>query len=563
MALPQQFMDEIRRRVSLSSIIGKKVKLINRGNRMVGLCPFHQEKTPSFHVRDDEGFYHCFGCGASGDAISFLREQDGLGFMEAIHHLAGLAGLTVPEQRDISPEEKAQRNMMASINEEAAVFYENQLNSPAGKQAKRYISDRQMSPNSLSRYRIGYAPANGLTTYLQNKGFTADDMLAAGLVRKSQRDGSLYDNFRDRLMFPITNPKGDVIAFGGRALSGDQEPKYLNSADSPMFHKKQVLYGLKQAKEQMKDGLPVIVAEGYMDVIAIDQFKVAGAVAPLGTALTEDQILLIWKSAHSPYLCFDGDMAGQRAANKTLTRLLPLLEPGKTVRVMRLDQGMDPDDVLKSGGADAMQRIMDVSESLVDALWQSTAADFNLNEAEQRAKFWQVMRDYIRQVNHPAMRDSLGDEINARIQDMRQSARQNKTGQTYKGTAYIGRQHALSAKNIRPRAILAILWTHPELIHDLHEDLVKLDIKDNFVKKILNIISESVTIHDHLDETTFRHHLESVGVGQKDLLSLWDSIKSRVRFDPETLSREDAKTKLEELITLEIRGTRARSTKIV
>ncbi|MGB2304119.1 MAG: DNA primase, partial [Candidatus Puniceispirillales bacterium] len=463
MALPQQFMDEIRRRVSLSSIIGKKVKLINRGNRMVGLCPFHQEKTPSFHVRDDEGFYHCFGCGASGDAISFLREQDGLGFMEAIHHLAGLAGLTVPEQKDISPEEKAQRNMMASINEEAAVFYENQLNSPAGKQAKRYISDRQMSPNSLSRYRIGYAPANGLTTYLQNKGFTADDMLAAGLVRKSQRDGSLYDNFRDRLMFPITNPKGDVIAFGGRALSGDQEPKYLNSADSPMFHKKQVLYGLKQAKEQMKDGLPVIVAEGYMDVIAIDQFKVAGAVAPLGTALTEDQILLIWKSAHSPYLCFDGDMAGQRAANKTLTRLLPILEPGKTVRVMRLDQGMDPDDVLKSGGADAMQRIMDVSESLVDALWQSTAADFNLNEAEQRAKFWQVMRDYIRQVNHPAMRDSLGDEINARIQDMRQSARQNKTGQTYKGTAYIGRQHALSAKNIRPRAILAILWTHPEL----------------------------------------------------------------------------------------------------
>ncbi|MGB1918007.1 MAG: DNA primase [Candidatus Puniceispirillales bacterium] len=563
MALPQQFMDEIRRRVSLSSIIGKKVKLINRGNRMVGLCPFHQEKTPSFHVRDDEGFYHCFGCGASGDAISFLREQDGLGFMEAIHHLAGLAGLTVPEQKDISPEEKAQRNMMASINEEAAVFYENQLNSPAGKQAKRYISDRQMSPNSLSRYRIGYAPANGLTTYLQNIGFTADDMLAAGLVRKSQRDGSLYDNFRDRLMFPITNPKGDVIAFGGRALSGDQEPKYLNSADSPMFHKKQVLYGLKQAKEQMKDGLPVIVAEGYMDVIAIDQFKVAGAVAPLGTALTEDQILLIWKSAHSPYLCFDGDMAGQRAANKTLTRLLPILEPGKTVRVMRLDQGMDPDDVLKSGGADAMQRIMDVSESLVDALWQSTAADFNLNEAEQRAKFWQVMRDYIRQVNHPAMRDSLGDEINARIQDMRQSARQNKTGQTYKGTAYIGRQHALSAKNIRPRAILAILWTHPELIHDLHEDLVKLDIKDNFVKKILNIISESVTIHDHLDETTFRHHLESVGVGQKDLLSLWDSIKSRVRFDPETLSREDAKTKLEELITLEIRGTRARSTKIV
>ena len=561
MALPQQFMDELRRRVSLSSIISKKTKLINRGNRMVGLCPFHQEKTPSFHVRDDEGFYHCFGCGASGDAISFLREQEGLGFMDAIHHLAGLAGLTVPEQKDISPQEKAQRNSMATMNEDAAVFYQQQLNSPAGKQARRYLSDRQVSPNSLSRYRIGYAPASGLLPYLQARGFTPEDMLAAGLVRKSTRDGGLYDNFRHRLMFPIANPRGEVIAFGGRALDGDQEPKYLNSADSPMFHKKQVLYGLKQAREQMKDGLPVIVAEGYMDVIAIDQFKVAAAVAPLGTALTEDQIMLIWKSAPAPYLCFDGDTAGQRAANKTLTRILPILEPGKTVRVMRLEKGQDPDDLLKSGGADAMRHIMDASESLVDALWHSTAADFDLNEAEQRAKFWQMMRDYIRQVNNPAMCDSLGDEIHARIQAMRQRPRQNKSGQSYGQTTYIGRQHALSAKNIRPRAIMTILMYHPELIHDLHEELVKLDIKDDLVKKMLNIISESVTIHDHLDETTFRHHLESVGVGEKDQLSLWDSIKSRVRFDPETLSREDAKTKLDELITLEIRGNRARSTK--
>ena len=561
MALPQQFMDELRRRVSLSSVISKKTKLINRGNRMVGLCPFHQEKTPSFHVRDDEGFYHCFGCGASGDAISFLREQDGLGFMDAIHHLAGLAGLTVPEQKDISPQEKAQRNSMATMNEEAAVFYQQQLNSPAGKQARRYLSDRQVSPNSLSRYRIGYAPASGLLPYLQAKGFTPEVMLAAGLVRKSTRDGGFYDNFRNRLMFPIANPRGEVIAFGGRALDGDQEPKYLNSADSPMFHKKQVLYGLKQAREQMKDGLPVIVAEGYMDVIAIDQFKVAGAVAPLGTALTEDQIMLIWKSAPAPYLCFDGDTAGQRAANKTLTRILPILEPGKTVRVMRLEKGQDPDDLLKSGGADAMRHIMDASESLVDALWHSTAADFDLNEAEQRAKFWQMMRDYIRQVNNPAMRDSLGDEIHARIQAMRQRPRQNKSGQSYGQTTYIGRQHALSAKNIRPRAIMTILMYHPELIHDLHEELVKLDIKDDLVKKMLNIISESVTIYDHLDETTFRHHLESVGVGEKDQLSLLESIKSRVRFDPETLSKQDAKTKLDELITLEIRGNRARSTK--
>ena len=560
MALPQQFMDELRRRVSLSSIIGKKVKLINRGNRMVGLCPFHQEKTPSFHVRDDEGYYHCFGCGASGDAITFLREQDSLSFMDAIHHLAGLANIAVPEQKDISPEEKAQRNNMAMINEEAANFYQNQLETEAGKQAKRYLNDRQVSLNSIARYRIGYAPASGLYSFLQAKGFELDDMLVAGLVRKSTRDDDLYDNFRHRLMFPIANPRGDVIAFGGRALDVDQEPKYLNSADSPMFHKKQVLYGLKQAREQSKDKLPIIVAEGYMDVIAIDQFKVAGAVAPLGTALTEDQMMLLWKSIDTPYLCFDGDSAGQRAATKTLTRLLPILEPGKTVRVMRLEKGLDPDDLLKSGGADALRGVMDASESLVEALWSSTSADYDLNQAEQRAKFWQVMREYIRQVSNPAMRDSLSDDINARIQAMRQRPAQTTYGKTPVRTPYIGRQHASPVQNIRPRVIMAILLKHPELINDWHEELVKLNIKDGLVKKMLNIISDSVTINDYLDETTFRHHLESSGVGEKDQISLWDSIKSRIRFDPASLSKEDAEIKLKEFITLENRGTRTRST---
>ncbi len=554
MALPQQFMDELRRRVSLSSVIGKRVKLISRGNRMIGLCPFHQEKTPSFHVRDEDGYYHCFGCGVSGDAISFLREQESMSFIDAIHHLAEMAGMTVPEQQKLSPEEREQRNSMAQMLEDAARFFEQALHKDIAIHAKSYLEKRQVSLASQTRYRIGYAPASGLMPFLEELGYKPEDIIAAGLVRRSTRDQSLYDNFRNRLMFPIRNPRGEVIAFGGRALGEDQEPKYLNSADSPMFHKKLVLYGLKEARERIKDGLPVIVSEGYMDAIAIDQYQVAGAVAPLGTALTEEQMMLIWKSTDAPYLCFDGDAAGQRAAARTLLRLLPILEPGKTVRVMRLPKGKDPDDLLKAGGGDALRQIMEASDSFADSLWHTTSMDFDLSKAEQKAKFWQVMRDHIRQINNPAMRDSLGDDIRARISAMRGQSQPNLNG-----GKIIGKRHAQSTENLRPSIIMAILLHQPELIHDVHEDLVRLDIKDRLAKKMLNIIAESVTITNHLDESTFRHHLMLAGIKEEDLTSLMDKIKTRIRYDPSQLSLEDAKARLTELISLEIRSLRSRT----
>jgi len=554
MALPQQFMDELRRRVSLSSVIGKRVKLISRGNRMIGLCPFHQEKTPSFHVRDEDGYYHCFGCGVSGDAISFLREQESMSFIDAIHHLAEMAGMTVPEQQKLSPEEREQRNSMAQMLEDAARFFEQALHKDIAIHAKSYLEKRQVSLASQTRYRIGYAPASGLMPFLEDLGYKPEDIIAAGLVRRSTRDQSLYDNFRNRLMFPIRNPRGEVIAFGGRALGEDQEPKYLNSADSPMFHKKLVLYGLKEARERIKDGLPVIVSEGYMDAIAIDQYQVAGAVAPLGTALTEEQMMLIWKSTDAPYLCFDGDAAGQRAAARTLLRLLPILEPGKTVRVMRLPKGKDPDDLLKAGGGDALRQIMEASDSFADSLWHTTSMDFDLSKAEQKAKFWQVMRDHIRQINNPAMRDSLGDDIRARISAMRGQSQPNLNG-----GKIIGKRHAQSTENLRPSIIMAILLHQPELIHDVHEDLVRLDIKDRLAKKMLNIIAESVTITNHLDESTFRHHLMLAGIKEEDLTSLMDKIKTRIRYDPSQLSLEDAKARLTELISLEIRSLRSRT----
>jgi DNA primase len=535
-------------------VIGKRVKLISRGNRMIGLCPFHQEKTPSFHVRDEDGYYHCFGCGVSGDAISFLREQESMSFIDAIHHLAEMAGMTVPEQQKLSPEEREQRNSMAQMLEDAARFFEQALLKDIAIHAKSYLEKRQVSLASQTRYRIGYAPASGLLPFLEELGYKPEDIIAAGLVRRSTRDQSLYDNFRNRLMFPIRNPRGEVIAFGGRALGEDQEPKYLNSADSPMFHKKLVLYGLKEARERIKDGLPVIVSEGYMDAIAIDQYQVAGAVAPLGTALTEEQMMLIWKSTDAPYLCFDGDAAGQRAAARTLLRLLPILEPGKTVRVMRLPKGKDPDDLLKAGGGDALRQIMEASDSFADSLWHTTSMDFDLSKAEQKAKFWQVMRDHIRQINNPAMRDSLGDDIRTRISAMRGQSQPNLNG-----GKIIGKRHAQSTENLRPSIIMAILLHQPELIHDVHEDLVRLDIKDRLAKKMLNIIAESVTITNHLDESTFRHHLMLAGIKEEDLTSLMDKIKTRIRYDPSQLSLEDAKARLTELISLEIRSLRSRT----
>jgi DNA primase len=303
-----------------------------KGRRYTGLCPFHSEKTPSFSVVDDDGYYHCFGCGVHGDAISFLREMDGLEFMEAVERLADMAGLAMPTSTPQDHKVTQQRKAALDILEITAGFFEAALDREDGADAARYLRNRNLDKNILQTYRLGYAPRGGLRAALSAKGFSDADMLAAGVLRKSDRDGSLYDYFRDRVMFPIENRQGKVIAFGARAL-GDAQPKYLNSGEGPTFSKKAVLYGWVQAREGLRRQLPLVIAEGYMDVIAIHKSGVAAAVAPLGTALTPEQIVLVWKLHNEPVLCFDGDAAGQKAQMRALERFLPLLEPGKTARL--------------------------------------------------------------------------------------------------------------------------------------------------------------------------------------------------------------------------------------
>ena len=413
MAVPPEFIEDLRQRVPLSDIIGKRVKLVRKGRRHSGLCPFHSEKTPSFSVVDDQGFYHCFGCGAHGDAISFLRETDGLDFMEAVERLAGMAGLAVPRSAPEDPDKQRQRKAALDILEETTRFFQAALTRDDGAQAARYLQGRGLGEAALSTYRLGYAPRTGLRTALSARGFSDDDMLAAGVVRRSDRDGALYDYFRDRVIFPIEDRQGRVIAFGARAL-GDAQPKYLNSGEGPTFSKKQVLYGWVQAREGMRRKLPLVVAEGYMDVIAIQQSGVATAVAPLGTALTEEQIGHLWKLNDDPILCFDGDAAGQRAQMRALERLLPLLEPGRSARLAMLPEGKDPDDVLRSDGADGLLKVLAMARSLVDSLWTGLSAQHDLRQPEQRAEFWQQIRGMVRQIGHNPVRGAFADDIEGR-----------------------------------------------------------------------------------------------------------------------------------------------------
>ena len=444
MAVPPEFLEDLRQRVPLSDIVGKRVKLTRKGRRFSGLCPFHSEKTPSFSVVDDQGFYHCFGCGAHGDAISFLRETDGLEFMEAVERLAGMAGLTVPRSAPEDPQRTRQRKAALDILEETTKYFQAGLQRSDGQVAARYLQTRGLGAEALATYRLGYAPRGGLRAALSACGFSDDDMLAAGVIRRSDRDGELFDYFRDRVMFPIEDKQGRVIAFGARAL-GDAQPKYLNSGEGPTFSKKTVLYGWVQAREGLRRKLPLLVAEGYMDVIAIQQSGVATAVAPLGTALTEEQIAHLWKLHDEPVLCFDGDAAGQRAQRRALERLLPLLQPGKSARLAMLPAGQDPDDLLQEEGGDGLLKVISTASSLIDSLWTSFAAEHDLRQPEQRAEFWQSVRGQVRQIGHNQVRSAFADEVEARIAAMRTAGR----GQARGGASHRASQSATVGLAVR------------------------------------------------------------------------------------------------------------------
>lgn len=370
MAITPQWKDELRARITLSTLVQRSVKLTRAGREWKGCCPFHEEKTPSFYVNDQKQFYHCFGCGAHGDAISWMVDQQGLQFMDAVKELAGMAGMEVPAPDPVMAKKAEARASLIDVTEAAQKFFVESLGGPSGGAAREYLVRRGFSPQVMREFGFGWAPEErqALPKALSQFG---EDMLEGAGMRAHNEQGERYDRFRGRVMLPIQDARGRVIAFGGRILDKrDGVAKYLNSPDTDLFDKGRTLYNLHRAAPAARQTGRVVVVEGYMDVIALANAGIADAVAPLGTALTEMQLELLWRMVEVPVLCFDGDAAGQRAAMRAIVRALPLLAPMRSLGIVRLPSGLDPDDLIKAQGKAAMERLLAEPSSLIETLWQ-------------------------------------------------------------------------------------------------------------------------------------------------------------------------------------------------
>ncbi|MCY1127269.1 DNA primase [Frigidibacter sp. RF13] len=418
MSLPPGFLDELRTRVTLSRVVGRKVTWDQRkSNQAKGdlwaPCPFHQEKTASFHVDDRKGYYYCFGCHQKGDAVSFLRETENLSFMEAIEVLAREAGMQMPAADPRAAERADRRTELAKVMEEAAKFYRLQLKTAAGAAARAYLDGRKLSEAGRDRFEIGFAPDGwqGLWDHLKAKGIADDLILDAGLAKPSTKGKAPYDTFRNRIIYPIRDPRGRCIAFGGRAMDPGESAKYLNSPETELFDKGRSLYNHGPAREACAKGQPLIVAEGYMDVIALVEAGFGGAVAPLGTAITEDQLRLLWRLSPEPLVMLDGDTAGIRAALRLIDLALPVMEAGQGLRFVTLPEGMDPDDLIRSRGAGAMKEALGAAEPMVNLLWRRETEGKVLDSPERRAALDKDLRAILKRIGDPSIRAHYGEEI--------------------------------------------------------------------------------------------------------------------------------------------------------
>ena len=369
----QRFCDELRAKISIVDVVASKVKLVRKGREYQACCPFHNEKTPSFTVNEAKGFYHCFGCGAHGDIIKFEMDANGLTFIEAVEKLAHKVGMQVPKLSKESKENQEKRASAYDIMEIAAKYFEKILRLPEGREALNYLYARGFDDGIITKFRLGYAPSNnGLKALLASRGVEEKEMAELGLIAiPEEKSRSSHDFFRNRVMIPIMDKKSKVIAFGGRVMDGSQ-PKYLNSPETPVFNKRRILYNMNYARDSGFDAKTLIICEGYMDVIAMDKYGIGYAVAPLGTALTEDQIMEAWKIVNEPICCFDGDMAGKRAAVRSVDRVLPILKPGYSLQYAFLPDKMDPDEFLKSKGKDEFLKTLSDTTALKDLLWNKT-----------------------------------------------------------------------------------------------------------------------------------------------------------------------------------------------
>ncbi|MCJ2111766.1 DNA primase [Methylobacterium sp. E-025] len=506
MRYPPHILEEIRNRLPASDVVGRRVKLNKAGREWRGLSPFNAEKTPSFYVNDQKQFYHCFSSGKHGDIFSFLIETEGLSFPEAVERLAADAGVTLPAPTADTREMETKRRGAIEVMELATAWFEERLASPAGAAARAYLDRRELGPEIRRSFRLGYAPADryGLRDHLAGKDVDKALMGELGLLVTGDDIAVPYDRFRDRIIFPIADVRGRVIAFGGRAMQADAKAKYLNSPETPLFHKGQVLYNLNRARKAAHDRGTIIAVEGYVDVIAMTMAGHANTVAPLGTALTEEQLALLWRHADEPVLCFDGDGAGQRAAFRALDVALPMLEPGRSLRFAMLPEGQDPDDLLRSGGSDAIDKVVEAAKPLVEMLWSRAVETGSTDTPERRAGLAKTLRGLVAGIRDETVRGYYRDEIEERLRGLSPRGATQQRGAYQPGgrpNAYVrkprpgdpppsprltaGPSAGLARSNgfsgsggSREAMIVASLLVHPELLGLEAEDLAALDLED-------------------------------------------------------------------------------------
>lgn len=495
MSLSPAFLDELRARTSLSALIGKTTKLQKAGREMRGCCPFHNEKSPSFYVNDDKGFYHCFGCSAHGDAIRWMTDQRGLPFIDAVKELAQAAGMEMPAMDRQSAARAERAKGLHEAMDEAAAWFVEQLHGLGGVDARKLLDRRGITAETARQFGIGFAPDSRGRLKAALKDFGEPMLVETGMLIQVEGKEP-YDRFRGRLMIPIRDQRGRVIAFGGRIL--DQgEPKYLNSPDTPLFDKGRTLYNLDRAAPAARKANRLLVVEGYMDVIALAQAGIAEAVAPLGTALTEHQLERLWRMVEVPVLCFDGDAAGQKAAIRAAHRALPLLQPGRSLRFVTLPEGQDPDDLVKAKGAGAMEALLRDAQPLVDRLWQSEVAAEPLDTPEQRAGLKRRLNELAGTIADPGVKHEYLAEFRRRadeqVRPQRAPFQPFKRGkQPWRPPAPVTEDakkvRATGIDRVLAKAVLAGLIRHPAEIARHVEVLGSLKLADGALGRLFEAV---------------------------------------------------------------------------
>ena len=523
-----RFLDEVRSKVSIVDVVGAKVKLVRKNREYTGLCPFHNEKTPSFTVNEAKGFYHCFGCGAHGDIIKFEMEANGLPFMDAVTKLANKAGLKVPKFNKENEEEAKHRSSWFEIMELAVGYFEKNLFLPDGAEALNYLTARGFDEDIIKKFRLGYAPDNnGLRAYLSSKNVSESDMIELGLAVLSEKNSKVYDFFRNRVMIPIIDKRNRTIGFGGRVM-GKEEPKYLNSPETPIFNKRKILYNLNYARDKAYEHKRIIVCEGYMDVIAQSKYGFDYAVAPLGTALTEDQIQEAWKICPEPTLCFDGDSAGIRAAVRSVDRVLPILKPGYSLKYVFLPDKMDPDEFLKSKGAEEYEKAITSTMPLADLLWKKNLQSQPIDTPEQKAKFENNIYEEISKITDEKVRGYYLQDIKSRIYT---ELRGGKNSQVQAPQKYTQRPKPVKTKEKLTikyglddkvaRFILSAFVCHPELISEFEEKVSMFEIPDTELNLFWNKITDICQENENLNAESFWQKLVEENM-DKYAASLWE-----------------------------------------